>query len=36
MDVPAPGVGAVCEGCPLGFTGNSLKCYGKLPNFNGI
>ncbi len=30
MDVPAPGVGAVCGDCPLGYTGDSLKCYGML------
>ena len=29
MDVPAPGVGAVCGACPLGYTGDSLKCYGR-------
>ena len=28
MDVPAPGVGAVCGSCPPGYTGDSLKCYG--------
>ncbi len=28
MDVPAPGVGAVCGNCPPGYTGDSLKCYG--------
>ena len=30
LDVPAPGIGAVCGDCPLGFTGDGLKCYGKL------
>ena len=30
MDVPAPGVGAVCGSCPPGYTGDSLKCYGEL------
>lgn len=30
MDVPAPGVGAVCGACPLGYTGDSLKCYGII------
>ena len=29
MDVPAPGVGAECGPCPLGFTGDSQKCYGQ-------
>ena len=29
MDVPAPGVGAVCGSCPLGYTGDS-KCFGKI------
>ena len=29
MDVPAPGVGAVCGGCPPGYTGDEGKCYGK-------
>ena len=30
MDVPAPGVGAVCGPCPPGYTGDSLKCYGTI------
>ena len=30
MDVPAPGVGAVCGDCPLGYTGDSSKCYGSF------
>ncbi len=30
MDVPAPGVGAVCGDCPPGYTGDSLKCYGNI------
>ena len=29
LDVPAPGVGAVCGSCPAGFTGDGLKCSGK-------
>ena len=29
MDVPAPGVGAVCGACPPGYTGNAQKCYGQ-------
>ncbi len=33
MDVPAPGVGAVCGPCPLGYTGDSFKCYGIRWNF---
>ena len=29
MDVPAPGVGAVCGACPQGYTGDGInKCYG--------
>ena len=28
MDIPAPGVGAVCGPCPDGFTGGDTKCYG--------
>ena len=28
MDVPAPGVGAVCGSCPPGYTGDTFKCYG--------
>ena len=28
MDVPAPGVGAVCGSCPDGYTGDASKCYG--------
>ena len=30
MDIPAPGVGAVCGACPLGYTGDGLKCYGTI------
>ena len=29
MDIPAPGVGAVCGACPLGYTGDAQKCYGQ-------
>ena len=29
MDVPAPGTGAVCGPCPLGYTEISQKCYGN-------
>ena len=29
MDVPAPGVGAVCGSCPPGYTGDAQKCYGQ-------
>ena len=29
MDVPAPGVGAVCGACPPGYTGDAQKCYGQ-------
>ena len=28
MDVPAPGIGVTCGACPLGYTGDGLKCYG--------
>ena len=28
MDIPAPGVGAVCGSCPEGYTGDASKCYG--------
>ena len=28
LDIPAPGVGAVCGSCATGFTGDGLKCYG--------
>ncbi len=28
MDIPAPGVGAVCGACPDGYTGGDTKCYG--------
>lgn len=30
LDVPAPGVGAECGACELGFTGDGLKCTGKV------
>ena len=30
LDIPAPGTGAVCGDCPLGFTGDGLKCYGTV------
>ena len=33
MDVPAPGVGAVCGSCPQGYTGDSQKCYGNYVHF---
>ena len=29
LDVPAPGVGAVCGACGVGFTGDGLKCTGN-------
>ena len=29
MDIPAPGVGAVCGACPSGYTGDRQKCYGS-------
>ena len=28
-DVPAPGVGAECGPCPVGFTGDGSKCLGQ-------
>ena len=28
LDIPAPGIGAVCGACAVGFTGDGLKCYG--------
>ncbi len=29
VDVPAPGVGAMCGPCPAGYFGNGQKCDGK-------
>ena len=29
LDVPAPGVGAMCGVCPGGYTGDGEKCFGK-------
>ena len=29
LDVPAPGVGAMCGACPGGYTGDGEKCFGK-------
>ena len=29
LDVPAPGVGAMCGACPEGYTGDGEKCFGK-------
>ena len=29
LDVPAPGVGAMCGECPGGYTGDGEKCFGK-------
>lgn len=29
LDVPAPGVGAECGACNVGFTGDGLKCTGN-------
>ena len=29
LDVPAPGVGALCGVCPGGYTGDGEKCFGK-------
>ena len=29
LDVPAPGVGAMCGDCPDGYTGDGEKCFGK-------
>ena len=28
VDIQAPGVGASCEACPSGFTGDGEKCLG--------
>ena len=28
FDVPAPGDGAMCGPCPMGFTGDGQKCMG--------
>ena len=28
FDVPAPGVGAMCGDCPLGYSGDGEKCIG--------
>ena len=33
MDVPAPGVGAMCGACPEGYTGDATKCYGMNNSF---
>ena len=30
LDVPAPGVGAMCGDCPDGYTGDGEKCFGKI------
>ena len=30
LDVPAPGVGAMCGECPEGYTGDGEKCFGKI------
>ncbi len=30
MDVPAPGVGAMCGSCPPGYLGDGSKCAGKF------
>ena len=29
LDVPAPDVGAMCGVCPVGYTGDGEKCFGK-------
>lgn len=29
VDVPAPGVGAICGGCPSGYIGDGAKCAGR-------
>ena len=28
LDVPAPGMGAECDSCPPGLTGDGSKCFG--------
>ena len=30
VDIPAPGVGAMCGPCPQGYLGDGSKCAGKL------
>ena len=30
FDVPAPGEGATCGPCSVGFTGDGQKCLGRL------
>lgn len=30
FDIPAPGLGAVCGPCPIGYGGDGEKCSGKL------
>ena len=30
LDVPAPGLGAMCGACPDGYTGDGEKCFGKI------
>ena len=34
VDVPAPGVGAMCGPCPVGYFGDGQKCDGKLSEFS--
>ena len=29
-DIPAPGIGAACDPCPVGYTGDGEKCAGRL------
>ena len=29
-DIPAPGIGAACAPCPVGYTGDGEKCAGEL------
>ena len=36
LDIPAPGVGAMCGPCPDGFNGNGMKCTGIIENFHTV
>ena len=34
VDVPAPGIRAVCGSCPPGYSGDGLNCIGMFTAFN--